>query len=70
MTQENQVFITNVVVIDSTWETVASNVISQPTSVVTKLNAIAEIRQYKGLHEGAPFYFHDHEVPIFSTIKY
>jgi hypothetical protein len=33
------------------WETVASNVISWPTCVATKINAIAKIHKYKGLYE-------------------
>jgi hypothetical protein len=33
----------------------ASNVISQPSSAVAKLNAIAQIRKYKRLHEGHHF---------------
>jgi hypothetical protein len=33
----------------------ASNVISQPSSVVAELNAIAKIHKYKGLHGGHHF---------------
>jgi hypothetical protein len=33
----------------------AANVINQPTCVVVKLNTIAKIRKYKGLHEGQHF---------------
>jgi hypothetical protein len=40
MTQKNQVFITNVVVTNSTWEAVAS-------SVIAKLNSIVKICKYK-----------------------
>jgi len=36
-------------------EMVASNVINQPTGVVTKFSAIAKIHKYKGLHEGHHF---------------
>jgi hypothetical protein len=43
------------VVIDPTWETVASNVISQQVCAVVKFNAIVKIRKYKGLHEGHHF---------------
>jgi len=42
-------------VINSTWEMVASNVISQPTSVVAKLSAIINIHKYKRFHEGQHF---------------
>jgi hypothetical protein len=38
-------------VANPTWETTTLNVISQPTSVTTKLNIIINIRKYKGLHE-------------------
>jgi hypothetical protein len=51
MTQKDQVFVANVVAINLTWETMASNVISQPASAVVKLSTIAKIRKYKGLHE-------------------
>ncbi len=43
------------VVINSMREMVGSNVINQPTGVVTKLSAIAKIHKYKGLHEGHHF---------------
>jgi hypothetical protein len=55
MTQKNQVFVTNVVVTDSTWEIMTSSVISQPTSVIAKLNTITKIYKYKRLHEGHHF---------------
>ncbi len=48
MTQEDQVFIINVVVIHPTQE---KNAISQLTNVVAKLNAIIKIRKCKGFHE-------------------
>jgi len=51
MTYEDQVFVTNVVVINLTREIVTSNVISQPTNAATKLNAIAKICKYKRLHK-------------------
>jgi len=40
-----------VVAIDSTWETVATSVISRLASVVTKLSAIVKICKYRGFHE-------------------
>ncbi len=36
-------------------EMVASNVITRSTSAIVKLNAIAKIRKYRGLHEGHHF---------------
>jgi hypothetical protein len=42
MTWENQVFIIDVVVIDPSWETMASSVINQPIGVTAKLNAIVK----------------------------
>jgi len=60
MTQKNQVFITNVVVTNSTWEAVASSVISWLVSVIAKLNSIVKICKYKRASWGAPFYFDDH----------
>jgi hypothetical protein len=38
-------------VIDSMQETMASNVINQPTNVVVELSTIVKINKYKGLHE-------------------
>ncbi len=55
MTQKDQVFVADVMVIDLTREIVVSNVISQLISVVTKLDAIANIPKYRGLHEGHHF---------------
>ncbi len=55
MTREDQVFVTNVVVINLTREIVTSNVISQPTNAVAKLNVIAKICKYKRLHKGHHF---------------
>jgi hypothetical protein len=55
MTQEDQVFVVDVVVIDIMWEIVALNVISWPSNAVVKLNAIVKICKYKGFHEGHHF---------------
>jgi hypothetical protein len=55
MTQEDQVFIVNVVVINPTWETMTSSVISQLASVIVKLNVIVEIYKHKRFHEGHHF---------------
>jgi len=55
MTREDQVFIVNLVVTNSTWETVASSVISQPTNAIVKLNTITKIREYRRLHVGHHF---------------
>jgi hypothetical protein len=55
MTQEDQDFIANVVVIDPMREMVASSVISRPTGVIAKLNAIVKIHKHRGRHEGHHF---------------
>jgi len=55
MIYEDQVFVTNVVVIDLTWDMVVANVISRQATVVTKLGAITKIHKYIGLHEGHNF---------------
>jgi hypothetical protein len=55
MTQKDQVFIADVVVTNLKWETMALNVISQLEGAMVKLNAIAKIRKYRGLHEGHYF---------------
>jgi hypothetical protein len=47
MTQEDQVFVTDVVVVDPMWKMMALSVISQLACVVTKLSAITKIRKYK-----------------------
>jgi hypothetical protein len=44
-----------VVVTDLTLEMVVSSVITRPTNAIVKLNAIAKIPKYKGLHEGHHF---------------
>jgi len=51
MTQEDQIFVVDAMVIDVTHEIVASNVISQPTCAATKFNTIVKIRKYRGLYE-------------------
>jgi hypothetical protein len=55
MTQEDQVFIVNVMVTDPTQETMALNVTNQLTSVMAERRTIVKIRKYKGLHEGHHF---------------
>jgi hypothetical protein len=55
MSQEDQVFVANVVVTYLMQKKVALNVITQPTSVVAELNAIVKIHKYRGLHEGHHF---------------
>jgi len=54
-THEDHVFVANVVVTDTMWEIVASNVISWPTSATVEHNVIAKIRKYRGFHEGHHF---------------
>jgi len=44
-----------VVVINPTRETVATSVISRPTSATKEFSVITKIRKYKGLHEGHHF---------------
>jgi hypothetical protein len=51
-----------VVVIDLTWEMIASSVIIRPVSVATKLNVIVTICKYKRLHKGYHFIFMAMEV--------
>jgi len=55
MTQKDQVFVANVVVIHPTRETVVSNVINQLTNVVVEFSAITKICTYRRLHEGHHF---------------
>ncbi len=55
MTQKDQAFVANVVVIDSTWKIVVSSVFNQPTRATSKFNAIAKIYKHWGLHEGHHF---------------
>ncbi len=55
MTQENQVFIVNVVVIDSMQKMMASNVINRPIGAIAKLKVIVKICKYRKLHEGHHF---------------
>jgi hypothetical protein len=46
MTQKDQAFVANVVVIDSTWKIVVSSVFNQPTRATSKFNAIAKIYKH------------------------
>jgi hypothetical protein len=55
MTQKDQVFVVDAMVIDLTHEIVASNVISQPTCAATKFKAIVKIHKYRGFYEGRYF---------------
>jgi hypothetical protein len=55
MTQEDQVFVADVMVANPTWETTTLNVINQSISVAAKLNTIINIRKYRGLHERQHF---------------
>jgi hypothetical protein len=50
MTQKEQVIIVDVVVINLTWEIMASNVISRPTRAIAELSAIAKIHKYRMHH--------------------
>jgi hypothetical protein len=55
MTREDQVLVANVMVTNSTRETMAMNVISRPISVIVELNTITKICKYRRLHEGYHF---------------
>jgi hypothetical protein len=55
MTQKDQIFVVNAIVINPTQETMTSNVINQPINAAAKLSAIVKIHKYKGLHEGHYF---------------
>ncbi len=55
MTQKDQVFVADVVVINLTQKMMASNVISRPTGATVELSVIAEIYMYRRLHEGYHF---------------
>jgi hypothetical protein len=44
-----------VVIIDSTWESLALSVISQLTNVIVKLSTIVKICKYRMFHEGHHF---------------
>jgi hypothetical protein len=55
MIRKDQVFIADVVVIDSTRETMVLNVISWLVGVIAKLNAIAKICKFWRLQEGHHF---------------
>jgi hypothetical protein len=83
MTHEDQVFVANVVVTNTTWEIVVSNVISRPTSAIVEHSVIVKIHEYRGVHERHHFILmamevHDtsgviliislRSVPIFFTI--
>jgi hypothetical protein len=46
MTQEDQVFVADVMVIDLMWETMVLNVISQPTDAAMELSTIAKIHKF------------------------
>ncbi len=55
MTQEDQVFVANVVVTNLIGETMALNVISWPIGATMESSAITKIYKYIGLHEGHHF---------------
>jgi hypothetical protein len=50
MTREDQVLVVDVMTTNSTQEMMAMSVISRPTSVTVKHNAITKICKYKRLH--------------------
>jgi hypothetical protein len=55
MTWKDKVFIADVVVNDSIWETMVLNVITRLTDVTTKLNAITKTHKYRKLQKGHHF---------------
>jgi len=55
MTRKDQVFVVNVMVIDSTQETLASSVISPPIGAIVEPSAIVKIHKYKRLQKGHHF---------------
>jgi hypothetical protein len=52
MTREDQIFIADVMVTNSTWEIVTLNVINQPTCATTEFSAIVKICKYRRFYEG------------------
>ncbi len=51
MIHDDQIFVANVMVIDSIQKMMTMNVISPPTSAIAKFNAIVKIHKYRRLHE-------------------
>jgi hypothetical protein len=71
MILEDQVFVVDVVITNATQETMAMNVISQPTSADRELNTIAKIRKYRRLHEGhyfIPMAMEVHNAPGYESL--
>jgi hypothetical protein len=52
MTQEDEVFVVDVVVTDLRQKTMASSVINWPTSAIVELNAIVKIANIEGFMKG------------------
>jgi hypothetical protein len=55
MIHEDQVFVANVVVMNSTWETMVMSVISQLACVMWNFSSIVKIHKYRGFHERRHF---------------
>jgi hypothetical protein len=55
MIRENHVFVIDVVVIDPTWEMVATSVISWSIGAFTELSVVVNICKCERLHEGHHF---------------
>jgi len=51
MTRKDQVFVTNVMVIDLTWKMVDSSGISKLANATAKFSTIVKIHKYRRLHE-------------------
>jgi len=66
MTHEDQVFVIDVVVMDSTQEMVAMSVINRLVGATAELIAIIKICKYRGIHEGhhvIPMAMEVHDTP-------
>jgi hypothetical protein len=71
MIRENHVFVIDMVVIDPTWEMVATSVISWSIGASMELNAIANICKCKKFHEGHHFILmaiEMHNTPAIATL--
>jgi hypothetical protein len=55
MTCKDQVFVADVMVIDSTWEMMVMNVISRPVGAIVELTSIVKICNYRKFHEAHHF---------------
>jgi hypothetical protein len=68
MTCEDEVFVVNGVITNSTRKTMVTSVISRPTSAIVKLNATTKIRKYKRFREG--HYFIPMTMEVHETLRH